>query len=127
MLTFLAQSSSSSTQQGSPLVGLAPLFLIGLVFYFLMIRPQQRRAKAQRAMLSEIEEGDEVMTAGGILGTITDIDEDTDILTVEIAPGTNIRMIRSGISRRITEDDYDDEDEDEDDDTASDEGADADR
>lgn len=114
--------TSGSTQQGNQLVQLAPLLLIGLALYLLMIRPQQKRMKAQRALLSEIEEGDEIMTTSGIFGTITDIDEDTDVLTVEIAPGTSVRMIRGGVSRRVTDDDYD-----EDDDSQAGEGADADR
>ena len=121
MITALAATSSST--QSNPLMGLAPLVLVGLAMYFLMIRPQQRRVKQQRALLNLIEEGDEVMTVGGIFGTVTDIDEDTDVITVEIAPGTSVRMIRSGISRRVSDDDYV-EDADVDD---EDEGADADR
>ncbi len=61
------------------------------------------------------EVGDEIVTTSGIFGTILDIDEEDDILTVEIAPGTQIRMVRGGIGRRITEDDaYEDYDEDDD-------------
>ncbi len=118
MIEMLAQASDS--QQANPLMGMAPLVLIGLAMYFLMIRPQQRRAKQQRALLSEIEEGDEIMTTGGIFGTVTDIDEEADVLTVEIAPGTSVKMVRGGISRRITEDDYEE-------DEAEDEGVDADQ
>jgi preprotein translocase, YajC subunit len=124
VIAFLADTTSS-TQQANPLVGLAPLLLIGLALYFLMIRPQQKRMKGQRALLAEIQEGDEIMTTSGIFGTITDIDEDTDLLTVEIAPGVSVRMIRGGVSRRITEDDYDEADEE--DDSQAGEGADADR
>ena len=89
--------------------------LIGGVFYFLLIRPQQRRAKAQQALVRSAEVGDEIVTTSGIFGTIFDIDEEDDVLTVEIAPGTRIRMVRAGIGRRITEDDeYEDYDEDDD-------------
>ena len=82
-----------------------PLILIVGVGYFLMIRPQQRKIRAQRELLSQLEVGDEVVTAGGMLGTIEAIDEDEDVLTVEIAAGTSIRMLRSGISRRILDED----------------------
>jgi preprotein translocase subunit YajC len=112
MLSILAQDSQ---QGGSSLVAFLPLILMGGVFYFLLIRPQQRRAKAQQALVRSVDVGDEVVTTSGILGTILDVDEDEDILTVEIAPGTQIRMVRAGVARRLTEDDveYDDEDDDE--------------
>ena len=108
MFELLAQE----TQQANPLVGFLPLILIVGVGYFLMIRPQQRKLRAQRELLNQLEVGDEVVTAGGIFGTIVDIDEDDDVLTVELAPGTNVRMLRGGISRRVLEEDdvYDEDD-----------------
>jgi len=117
LIPFLAQSSSTTTQGTNPLATLLPFLLIGAALYFVMIRPQQRRAKEQRALLGALEVGDDVLTSGGIFGTIVDID-DEDVVTVEIAPGTNIRMVRAGISRRLVDDDedYEDEDEDEEDD-----------
>ena len=116
MLEFLAQDQ----QNANPLITFLPLILIGGAFYFVLIRPQQRRAKAQQALLRSVEVGDEVLTTAGVYGTIVDIDDETDVITLEIAPGTQIRMVRAGIGRRITEDDeYEDYDEDEDD--ASDE------
>ena len=116
MLEFLAQEQ----QNANPLITFLPLILIGGAFYFVLIRPQQRRAKAQQALLRSVEVGDEVLTTAGVYGTIVDIDDETDVITLEIAPGTQIRMVRAGIGRRITEDDeYEDYDEDEDD--ASDE------
>jgi preprotein translocase subunit YajC len=113
MLSILAQDSQ---QGGSSLVAFLPLILMGGVFYFLLIRPQQRRAKAQQALVRSVEVGDEVVTTSGILGTIVGVDEDEDVLTVEIAPGTQIRMVRAGVARRLTEDDVDDMDYDEEDD-----------
>ena len=109
MLEFLAQDQ----QNANPLITFLPLILIGGAFYFVLIRPQQRRAKAQQALLRSVEVGDEVLTTAGVYGTIVDIDDETDANTLEIAPGTQIRMIRAGIGRRITEDDaYEDYDED---------------
>ncbi len=116
MLEFLAQDQ----QNANPLITFLPLILIGGAVYFVLIRPQQKRAKAQQALLRSVEVGDEVLTTAGVYGTIVDIDDETDVITLEIAPGTQIRMVRAGIGRRITEDDeYEDYDEDEDD--ASDE------
>ena len=93
----------------NPIASLAPLILLGGVFYLLLIRPQQRRAKAQRALLNSIEVGDDVMTGGGIFGQIVDIDDDEDVVTLEIADGVHIRIIRAGIGRRI--ENYDDDDD----------------
>ena len=94
---------------------------MGGVFYFLLIRPQQKRVRAQQALVNAVEVGDEVMTTGGIFGTVIEIDDDEGTVLVEIAPGTQIRMVKSGISRRLTEDDddeYESEDEDQDQDPA---------
>jgi preprotein translocase subunit YajC len=114
-MDILAQANSGG---GSALSLLVPLVLMGGLFYFLLIRPQQRRARAQRDLIASVDVGDEIMTAGGILGTVTAIDDDEDLLTVEIAPNTNIRVVKRAVSQRFVEDaadeDYEDADEDED-------------
>ncbi len=114
MLAVIGATSS----QSNPLALFLPLVLMGGVFYFLLIRPQQRRVRAQQALVNAIEVGDEVMTNGGIFGSVIAIDDDEGIVTVEIAPGTQVRMVKSGIARRLTEDedDYADEDESEEED-----------
>ncbi|HWC70888.1 MAG TPA: preprotein translocase subunit YajC [Actinomycetota bacterium] len=98
MFELLAQESG-----GGSLVAFLPLLLMGVIFYFLLIRPQQRRARAQRELLSSVEVGDEVVTTAGIFGTVIEIDEEDDILTVEIAPGTRVRMMRAGIGRIVVD------------------------
>ncbi len=120
MVGILAQSSSTQT---NPLGILPLLLLMFLGFYFLLIRPQRRRAQGQQQLLSSLEVGDEVMTGGGMFGTITEIDEDEGTVEVEIAPGTRVRMIKGGISRKLVED-YggDDDDDDADEDEKSHEG-----
>ncbi len=92
VVQLLAQASEPAG--GSSLVGLALPVLMIVGFYFLLIRPQRNRQKAQQALLSTLEVGDEVMTTGGIFGTI-----------VEIAPGTRVRMLRAGVAQRFVEDD----------------------
>jgi len=82
-------------------VAFLPLLLMGVIFYFLLIRPQQRRAKAQQALLRSVEVGDEIVTTAGVFGTVTEIDGDDDVITVEIAPGTRVRMVRAGIGRIV--------------------------
>jgi preprotein translocase subunit YajC len=90
---------------------------MGAVFYFLLIRPQRNRQRQQQTLLSALHVGDDIMTSGGLFGTITDIDDDHDSVTVEIAPGTEVRMLRRAIAQRLTEepeeeysDDYSDDD-----------------
>ncbi|MGB7804579.1 MAG: preprotein translocase subunit YajC [Actinomycetota bacterium] len=117
MVQLLAQSSGGSSYAGL----LIPVLLLG-VFYFLLIRPQQRRAKEQQALIRSVEEGDEIVMTSGIIGTIVAIDEDDDTLTVEIAPGTQVRILRAGVGRRLTADDEDYDDEDYDEDEDGDEG-----
>ena len=99
---FLAQSDG---QGGSALAGLALPLLMLVGFYFLLIRPQRNRQRAQQAMLSALDVGDDVMTTGGIFGTVTSIDDEEGVVTVEIAPGTEVKMLRQGISQRFLEDD----------------------
>jgi preprotein translocase subunit YajC len=108
---ILAQENSAGGASG--LVSLAPILLIFVAMYFLMIRPQQKRARAQRDLLESLEVGDEVLTVGGMYGTIVDMDDES--LTVEVSPGTSIRMVRNAIARKLVfdeeEGDYDYEDE----------------
>ena len=93
-------------------MGLAPLLLIGVVFYFLLIRPQNQRRRAQMEMQSSIEVGDEIVTTAGIYGTVTEIDDDYGIVTLEVAPNTEIRLARAAVATRLMdEDDIDEEDE----------------
>jgi preprotein translocase subunit YajC len=109
MLAILAQQN-----QANPIVAFLPLLLMGVVFYFLLIRPQSQRRRAQTQMQSDVEVGDEIVTTAGIYGTITEIDDDYGIVTVEVAPNTDIRMARAAIAQRLVDDDeFVDEDEDE--------------
>ena len=109
VLGILAQDS----QSGSSFIGLALPVLLIVGFYFLLIRPQRNRQRAQQALVASLEVGDDVMTTGGIFGTIVEIDDDEGTVTVEIAPGTRIRMLRQGISQRFVEDTYGDDEGDE--------------
>lgn len=77
---------------------LLPLVLLLGVMYFVLIRPQQQRVKAQRALITSLSVGDEVATIGGILGRIVTIDDET--ATVETTPGTIVRLRRAAIAAR---------------------------
>ena len=103
MIEILAQSSDGTSSGGSLLSLLFPLVLLGGVFYFLLLRPNRTRQRQQQSLLESLKVGDEVMTAGGIFGTLKDIDEEDDTVTVEIAPGTEVRMLRRGIAQRMVD------------------------
>ncbi|WP_169568854.1 preprotein translocase subunit YajC [Sneathiella limimaris] len=79
------------------LVQLMPLILIGVVFYFLLIRPQQKKVKEHRAMIEAVRRGDNIVTSGGILGKVIKVRED-NIVQVEIAPEVRIDVVKSTIS-----------------------------
>lgn len=76
--------------------------LIG-VFYFMLIRPQKKRAQQHRDLIQSVDVGDEVVTIGGLHGTVTRISDDD--FEIQAAPGTNLRFVKSAIARKITEDD----------------------
>jgi preprotein translocase subunit YajC len=103
MIEILAQSSDGTSSGGSLLSLLFPLVLLGGVFYFLLLRPNRTRQRQQQSLLESLKVGDEVMTAGGIFGTLKDIDDEDDTVTVEIAPGTEVRMLRRAISQRMVD------------------------
>jgi preprotein translocase subunit YajC len=89
-----AQATGSSP--GGDLMAFLPMVAIFVVFYFLLIRPQQKRSKESKAMLSALQKGDEIVTAGGIVGRITKL---TDAYaTVEVAPNVEMTVQRSAIS-----------------------------
>ncbi|MFW6412536.1 MAG: preprotein translocase subunit YajC [Oceanicaulis sp.] len=81
---------------GYMLIQLAPFLLIFVVFYFLLIRPQQQRMKKHREMIDNLRRGDEVITQGGIVGKITRI-ADADV-SVEIAEGVRVKVIKGTIA-----------------------------
>lgn len=80
----------------SAIVTFAPFFIIFVLFYFLLIRPQQKRAKQHAAMIASTKRGDNVVLSNGMLGKVTRV-EDAEVM-VEIAQGVNVRVIKSMIA-----------------------------
>jgi preprotein translocase subunit YajC len=76
---------------------LLPIVLIFIVFYFLLIRPQQKKAKEHRDMVEAVKRGDQVVTAGGIIGKVTKVGEEGRV-TVEIAPTVKVEILRATIT-----------------------------
>ncbi len=92
-----AQAAGGAGDSGSFVTSLLPLVLIFVIFYFLLIRPQQKRAKEHKLMVANLRRGDQVVTAGGVLAKVTKIGEGDEV-EVEISQGVKVKMIRSTIS-----------------------------
>jgi len=88
--------AANTAQAGAGLVSLAPLALIIVIFYFLLIRPQQKRMKTHRSMIEELKRGDKIITAGGIMGTVHDVSEDT--VRLDIADKVRVTVKRDTIT-----------------------------
>lgn len=91
-----AQDPTAALGFGGNLTSFLPLVLMFVVMYFLMIRPQQKRAKEQRAMMDALAKGDEVVTAGGMLGRVVKVVD--AYVTIEVATGTEITVQKSSIT-----------------------------
>ena len=81
------------------MAALLPIILLFVVLYAVMIRPQQRRAREHQALIAAVQVGDEVMTTAGIFGTVTAVDG--DVISIEISPGTVMRVARAAVGRRM--------------------------
>lgn len=97
MLDFLLSPAfaQAAAQQPNALVQFAPLVVLVVLFYFLLIRPQMKRTKEHRQMLEKIAKGDEVLTNGGVAGRVINIGE--AFLTLEIADGVNIKVQKQAV------------------------------
>ena len=84
---------------GSSLFSLLPLVLIFVLFYFFLIRPRQRRSKQHKAMVAALKVGDEVASNGGLLGRVTDLDE--NFVTMEVADDVNVKVQRHAVAQMI--------------------------
>jgi preprotein translocase subunit YajC len=97
MLISPAYAQSAGGLDQSALVQFLPLVLIFVVFYFLLIRPQQKKQKDHRAMLDAVRRGDRVVTGGGILATVSKVVSPEEV-EVDLAPNVRVRVLRSTIS-----------------------------
>jgi preprotein translocase subunit YajC len=97
---LLMQSTAMSPNSPSGiLIGILPWLLIFVIFYLLMIRPQQKRVKEHQATIAAVKKGDDVITGGGIRGRVTKVMDDE--AEVEIANGVRVRVIKSTLSQIV--------------------------
>jgi preprotein translocase subunit YajC len=99
-LTTAAAPGANPNSGSAILIGILPWLLIFVIFYVLLIRPQQKRAKEHQAALAAIKKGDEVITGGGIRGRVTKVSDDE--AEVEIAQGVRVRVVKGTLSQVVT-------------------------
>jgi preprotein translocase subunit YajC len=92
--TLLAQAQTG----GSQIPFIISLLLMVAIFYFLLIRPQQRRARQQRELVQSLDVGDEVVTIGGLYGVIAEQDDET--VTLDVGGGTRLRFVKQAVARK---------------------------
>ncbi len=96
-----AWAQTAQITQGSGLGSLIPLILIFIIFFFLIIRPQQKKIKAHQAMVQSLKRGDRVVTSGGIIGKITKVNEEQNTVQVEIASNVEVTVLKANIAEAM--------------------------
>ena len=93
---FISSAHAQDASSSGGLMSFLPLIVIFIIFYFLLIRPQMKRAKEHKQLVSQLGKGDEVVTNGGLLGRITNVGE--SFVTVEVAENVQIKVQRHAIA-----------------------------
>ncbi|CAM8652239.1 MULTISPECIES: preprotein translocase subunit YajC [Sphingobium] len=94
-----AQTAGGQASGAGILVQMAPLVLIFVVFYFLLIRPQQKKMKAHKAKIDAVKKGDQVITGGGLVGKVARVDE--IYADIELAPGLKVKAVKATLTEVI--------------------------
>ena len=98
-------SPPAGGQGGNPtdfMVSLLPILAIGVLFYFLMLRPMRKQEADRKAMASNLRKNDKVLTSAGIYGTVVSVSDTEDEVTVRVDDNTRLRMLKSSVIRNIT-------------------------
>jgi preprotein translocase subunit YajC len=93
--------AAAQKKQSGGIAAFLPLLVLVGVFWFLIMRPQQRRVKEQRSMTSNVKQGDRIVAAGGIVGTVRRVDDDT--ISLQVADNVVIKVDRGSVTKRLTE------------------------
>lgn len=103
MTAMVLAMGTGAAPGGNPLSGPLPLMLIVFaIFYFMLIRPQQRKEKARRKMIEEVKSGDRVLFSGGILGTVANVKD--QLLVVKVADNVKLEIARGAVNRVLEKD-----------------------
>ena len=91
--------AAPAAPQDAGLMGFVPLIVIFVLFYFLLIRPQMKRAKEHRKLVEALSKNDEIVTTGGLLGKVTEVEE--SFITIEIADGVKVKVQRNAVTSLV--------------------------
>jgi preprotein translocase subunit YajC len=91
-----AMAQAAGSPQGNPIMSFLPLIILFVIFYFLLIRPQQKKAKEHKNMVEKLQKGDEIVTQGGLVGKVTDVSD--SFLTCKLAENVEVKLQRHAIS-----------------------------
>ena len=91
-----AMGNQAASGQGGQIMAFLPLILLFAVFYFLLIRPQQKRAKTHKQFMENLKKGDRVVTSGGLYGTITGVTDDA--VTIEVAEKVRVKILKGAVA-----------------------------
>jgi preprotein translocase subunit YajC len=99
--TIFLLAQQSGKQQSNPLASFLPLILLAGVFWFMIMRPQQRRAKEHRELLSGVKQGDKVVAAGGLIGTVRRVDDDS--LSLQVADNVVLKVDKGSVTKKFVD------------------------
>jgi preprotein translocase subunit YajC len=99
MHALIASMPPLVAQDGGGIAAFLPLVILIAVFYLLLIRPQQKRARQQRELVASVQPGDRIVTLGGIHGTVKFVDD--DIIHLEVNPGTTLTLSKQAVARKV--------------------------
>lgn len=98
-----ANAADATTQASNPIIGMLPIVVIFVIFYFLIIRPQSKKIKTEQKMRESLQIGNKVVTLSGIFGTISEIDNEKGVVSLNISKGVDIIVLKASISEVLKE------------------------
>lgn len=102
ILLFAAEEGKEGQGQGNPLLTFLPLILIGVLFWFLIIRPMKRQEQERKSMASNLRKNDRVLTIGGIYGTVVAVSETEDEITLKVDENVRMKMTKGSVARNLS-------------------------
>ena len=103
MFFSTANAADAATQTSNPIVGMLPIVVIFVIFYFLIIRPQSKKIKTEQKMRESLQIGNKVVTISGIFGSISEIDNEKSVISLNISKGVDIVVLKSSIAEVLKE------------------------
>jgi len=99
-IAYAQEAAGAAAPAGSSWISFIPIVLMILIFYFLLIRPQQKREKERKKMIDELQVGNRVLTSAGIYGVITNMKD--DIVVIKIADGAKVEFAKSSVQQKVS-------------------------